>query len=158
MVHIPSSHDRFAFTPAAPRARRDGWTAAAQKGFIAALADGNSVTTAARSVGRSARSAHLLRQRDDAVGFAAAWDAAVADSGVFATLCAVDRCADGTVVPILYRGRIIGERIVHDDPFLMTILRRTAPRPADAAAAGLYEREQRALFNYLGSEPGERFT
>ena len=157
MVHLPPD-DRFAFTPAAPRARRDGWTAAAQMGFIAALADGNSVTTAARSVGRSARSAHLLRQRDDAVSFAAAWDAAVADTGEFATACAIDRCVAGTSKPILYRGRIIGERIVHDDRFLMTMLRRTAPPRATDDAFAQYERNQRELYNFLGCDPSERFA
>lgn len=127
--HLPDPDDPFAFIPVAPRARRDGWTAAAQTAFIAALAEGDSVAGAARGVGRSKQSAYALRRRADAVSFAAAWDAVVANITVVASTHGLQRCIEGTMRPVVYRGRIVGERLVHDDRLLMEMLRRTRVSP-----------------------------
>lgn len=68
----------LAFSPAKLRARRDGWTAARQRGFIADLARHGCVSRAAAFVGMTARSAHRLKARVHAHGFRAAWDRAQA--------------------------------------------------------------------------------
>ncbi len=58
------------FTPAPSRRRIAGWTPARQAAFIAALADGHSVSDAAASVSLSARSAYHLRRAPGATEFA----------------------------------------------------------------------------------------
>lgn len=148
MVHVPpppAPAAALAFTPAAPRPRRDGWTADRQTAFIAALAAGDSVTAACRRVGRSPKSAYALRARPDAVSFAAAWDATIADIEVFATSAALDRCLEGTRKPVIYQGRIIGERVVHNDRMLMHLLRRARPTFAPADSAAAFERDLKAI-------------
>lgn len=121
MVHVP---DPISFSPAVPRARRDGWTPATQHGFIAALAVGGSVLDACRHVGRSRDSAYKLRQRADAADFAAAWDAAVAGTEDELVDGAVERCVEGRRVPVIYRGVTVGDRIEYDNRLLMFMLRR----------------------------------
>ena len=134
MVHVlpAPAESPFDFTPVASRPRRDGWTPATQTAFITALADGDSVTAACRRVGRSPKSAYALRQRPDAASFAAAWNAAVEHLADVADGTAIERCLVGTRRPILYRGRIVGERVVYDDRLLLHVLRRSAPRPTMA--------------------------
>ena len=109
--HVPPG--ALDFAPVAVKARRDGWTPAAQKLFIAALAAGLCTSGAARAVGRSRQSAYRLRERPDAASFAAAWDRALH----FARrrppppgLTARQRGVDGILVPLRHRGRIIGWR------------------------------------------------
>ncbi len=96
------------FTPAAIRARRDGWTPERQRAFIAALALRPSVTAAAASVGLSARSAYKLRGKAGAEGFAAAWDRAIEAAfarRIAAAAAAVPDIVDGSTVPYFYGGR-----------------------------------------------------
>ena len=57
------------------RARRDGWGAARQRAFIAALAETRSVT---RAVGISRQSAYRLRGEPSGAGFAWEWDRVMA--------------------------------------------------------------------------------
>jgi hypothetical protein len=121
MVHLP---DPTPFTPAAPRPRRDGWTPAVQAAFVAALAAGGSVLDACRHVARSRNSAYALRQRADAGGFAAAWDNAISVTEDALAGGAVERCIDGTQVPVFYRGREVGARKQYDNRLLMFMLRR----------------------------------
>ena len=100
------------FTPAAIRARRDGWTPERQRAFIAALALRPSVTAAATSVGLSARSAYKLRGKAGAEGFAAAWDRAIEAAfarRIAAAAAAVPDIVDGSTVPYFYGGRQRGE-------------------------------------------------
>lgn len=100
------------FAPVPVRARYDGWTADRQFRFVLAIARGAGPGEAARSVGMSRQTAHALRRKPGAEGFAAAWDAAAA----FA-----DRTAEAgrarpssafgletVMVPRFYRGRLIG--------------------------------------------------
>ena len=64
------------FVPVPTRARRDGWSAARQAGFVGALAETGSVAAAAARVGMSRESAWRLRSREGAESFAEAWDVA----------------------------------------------------------------------------------
>ena len=100
----------LAFRPAPLRARRDGWSPALQRHFILLLARGASVTEAASRLGRSRQTAYALRERPDADGFAAAWDAAMdfarqaRGAGGLPLAASVDRL----LVPRFYRGRLVG--------------------------------------------------
>lgn len=67
----------LAFPPVPVRYRRDGWTPARQRRFIAALAECGCVLEACRRTGKSAEAAYRLWRRPDAAGFRAAWDAAL---------------------------------------------------------------------------------
>lgn len=102
--------DFLAFAPAPLRARRDGWSPELQRHFILLLARGAGVTAAARHLGRSRQTAYALRERPDAGGFAAAWDAAMAfarrarGASGLPLASAVDRL----LVPRFYRGRLVG--------------------------------------------------
>lgn len=98
------------FTPAAIRARRDGWTPERRRAFIAALSLRPSVTAAAASVGLSARSAYKLRQKVGAEGFAAAWDRAIEAAfarriAAAAAAAAVPDIVGGSTVRYFYGGR-----------------------------------------------------
>ena len=73
----PGDYD---WVPIPRRHRTDGWTHAQQRAFIEALADLGSVRKAAFEVRMSARSAYALRRAPGAEGFAAAWDAAIAQA------------------------------------------------------------------------------
>ena len=53
-----------------------GWTPARQLGFMRALTRCGSARAAAAAVGKSVRSAYLLRDKPGAASFAAAWDQA----------------------------------------------------------------------------------
>ena len=94
------------------RVRAGGWTPDRQTRFIVALARGAGIGEAAASIGCSRQSAHALRGRPGAAGFAAAWDRAVE----FATVSPVARTRDEhflhgietLLVPRFYRGRLIG--------------------------------------------------
>jgi hypothetical protein len=67
----------LSFTPVPVRYRRDGWTPARQRVFIAALAESGCVLAACRRVGKSAEAAYRLARRPDAAAFRAAWEAAL---------------------------------------------------------------------------------
>jgi len=56
------------------RCRRDGWTVERQLGFLAALLDAKSISSAAAAVGMSRESAYRLRERPNGALFAALWD------------------------------------------------------------------------------------
>lgn len=104
------------------RLRRNGWTAERQRNFIDALAKFASVVLAAKSVGMTARSAYQLRTAKDSESFARAWDAAL-NIG-FEELVGIlyDRAVHGTVKPVYYRGRQVGERRVHHDRLAVSLL------------------------------------
>lgn len=109
-VFTPSADD-LVFTPVPVAPRRDGWTPDRQRGFIQALGRVGSVATAARSVGRTARSAYRLRARPDAAEFAVAWDCAVDRGADNMRDHFVDRALNGAIVPRFYAGRQVG--VVH---------------------------------------------
>jgi hypothetical protein len=129
LAHIPRG--ALDFAPVPVKSRRDGWTPATQRMFVLALAAGFGVSGSARAVGRSRQTAYQLRERPGAAGFSAAWDRALH----FARLrppepgaTAWERGVEGMVVPVFYRGRIVGSRRKYCDRTLgrlLTSLQRT---------------------------------
>ncbi|MGK6319079.1 hypothetical protein [Sphingomonas sp. DT-204] len=129
----PEAEDELpAFTPVPmTRSRRDGWTPARQRAFIAALADSGVVAGAARAVGMGATSAYNLRRRPGAESFAAAWDLVQDDARERAFAYVLDQALRGAVWPRLYRGRVVG--LVHR---FDTRAAMAALRAADARVPG----------------------
>lgn len=93
------------------RARRNGWSAEAQRRFIECLADCGCVSQAARAVGLSARGAYRLLEAPGADGFAAAWDQAIARGIERLRADAFDRAFSGAWVPVYRKGRLV--RVEH---------------------------------------------
>ena len=114
------------FTPAACRARHDGWTPERQRGFIAALEQRPSVSDAAARVGKSARSAYKLRKKAGAESFADAWDRAL-DAAHARRIAAanIPDILEGTLVPYFYGGLQRAEYRDYDMNRLFERLRRT---------------------------------
>jgi hypothetical protein len=86
----------YDWVPVRRKARRDGWTVAAQESFIGVLADTGSVTQAAIEVNMSATSCYCLRRSADGRAFAAAWDAAVQTASLRLVDLAFDRAVNGS--------------------------------------------------------------
>ena len=130
------------FRPVPLRARRDGWSAARQAGFLGHLYLTGSVSAAARAVGMSRMAAYRLRARAGAEDFARAWDRVLEGPGSGraprprpdwrkVTDATVARIAEaGFVRPVLYRGRVAGVQRKADNTMLLRALRRH-----DAASA-----------------------
>jgi hypothetical protein len=134
---MTDSPDPLAFTPVPSASRRrDGWTADKQCLFIQALSEIGVVTEAARVVGMSRKSAYALRGRRGAGSFAAAWDRAL-DCGYERALGAVlHRIHRPLRVPVVYRGKVVGEKLHYDNKLLIAALNlRARLREADAPAA-----------------------
>lgn len=121
------THDPLFFTPVPlTRVRARGWSAEAQIAFIAALARCGLVAHAARSVGRSARTAYRLRGKPGAESFAAAWDIAV-EMGLGAARDRVmERLAGTRATPVYRHGRLVKERRGDDPVLLYAALRSLA--------------------------------
>lgn len=127
MTDSPSTEP--AFTPVPGRARRDGWTPERQQQFLAALARAGTVTAAARAVGMTARSAYTLRRRaGEDSGFARAWDAALERGCDDALAIVTGRAIEGELVPIIRRGRLVGEYRRYDTRAAIAVLRAYAAR------------------------------
>lgn len=135
------------FHPVMTRARRDGWSVARQCGFLAQLYFTGSVAAAARAVGMTRESAHRLRARKGAEGFAAAWDrvlgapgtsrckAAKVDYRKVTTSALAARFETGLVRPIIHRGRMVHIIVKRDDSTLLRLLGRFDAAAARAEAA-----------------------
>ncbi|MES3084527.1 hypothetical protein [Sphingomonas faeni] len=118
----------YDWVPVRRKARRDGWTVAAQESFIGVLADTGSVTQAAIEVNMSATSCYRLRRSADGRAFAAAWDAAVQTASLRLVDLAFDRAVNGSPEPVFDReGRRVGQRIRYNDRLLMFLLRAHQP-------------------------------
>ncbi len=126
------------FDPAPTRRRIAGWTPARQAAFIDALADGHPVRVAAASVGLSARTAYRLRQKAGAADFALAWDAALMAGAERLEQTALARALNGERRTVYYRGRVVGERVVHNDRLMLALLKRkrVAPRASAKSTEG----------------------
>ena len=123
----PANHARVpAFVPVATRARKDGWTARRQAGFLAALALTGSVAEAARRVSMARESAYRLRRHAGAESFAAAWDAIVGrDDGARRKVTPeerVRRAIEGLLKPRIYRGRHVANERKPDNSALLGYL------------------------------------
>jgi hypothetical protein len=116
------------FTPVPVRARRDGWSAQCQRGFILRLALCGSASTAARAVGKTRRGAYRLREHEGAESFAAAWDKAARWGQDSRLDFALERAIAGEVRPYYYRGRKCGENIVYSDGLTLAVLKLMSPR------------------------------
>ena len=128
----PGDYD---WVPIPRRHRTDGWTHAQQRAFIEALADLGSVRKAAAEVRMSARSAYALRRAPGAEGFAAAWDAAIAQASKQLIDVALDRAFNGLEqFAIDKEGNHIYTHIKYNDRLLMFLLRAHQPERFGLAA------------------------
>lgn len=116
-----------------------GWTAACQLGFIRALTRCGSARAAAASVGKSVRSAYLLRDKPGAASFAAAWDQAAIAGRRAAVDAVIDRALHGEEVPIFRAGRFKGVRLKHDDRLLLGVFNAIRREVAGEPLIGQYE-------------------
>jgi len=122
------SADDYDWLPVRRQPRGDGWSADRQRSFIEALADGGSVTEAARQVGMSASGAYRLRRSPGGEAFAQAWDAAIHQAALHLVDVAFDRAIHGSDEPVFDReGRRIGRRLRQNDRLLMFLLRAHLP-------------------------------
>ncbi|MEP6784553.1 MAG: hypothetical protein ABI898_02310 [Sphingomonadales bacterium] len=111
------------FTPwRAKRERVGGWSAAVQRAFMAELTRIGSARAAAQAVGKTVRSAYILRNKPGAESFAAAWAEALARGRENARDVAIGRALHGEVVPKFRNGRFMGYRMRHNDRLLLGVL------------------------------------
>ena len=104
------------------RRRRNGWTEARQRAFIAALARCASVAAAARAVGMTPRSAYRLLDAEGADDFARAWDEAVDVGFARVQLRSLERSLNGDWVPIYRRGKLWRVEYRHCDRLAIALL------------------------------------
>ncbi|MGL4542901.1 MAG: hypothetical protein ACRCUI_10370 [Polymorphobacter sp.] len=124
--------DDFEWVPLPRQPRRDGWCPDLQRKFIEALADSGSVTQAAKRVNMTTMSCYRLRRQPGAENFAAAWEAALAESARTLVDIAFDRAINGVEEPVLNRdGDCIYVRTRVNDRLLMFLLRAHHPDKYD---------------------------
>ena len=127
----------FSCSPPCPR-RADGWSAEVQRAFVAALARTGVVAAAARSVGRSPRSAHQLRARaGDAHPFARAWDEARRRGSEEALDAAMAGGMAARRTEVFHRGRHVGWRTQYDNRLAYAALRALDRRDGLWAGQGV---------------------
>ena len=142
MTHADSDaapDDLLLFTPVVSAYRgTNGWTAEVQRAFVAALARTGVVAAAARSVGRSARSAYQLRERAGSDSpFARAWTSAQARAGQQALDIGLAAGLEPRHVEVFYRGRHVGWRTHYENRLALAALRALDRREARWSAEGL---------------------
>lgn len=97
------------FTPVPlARNRKDGWTPARQRIFLAALSTYGLVARAAKAAEMGVTSAYNLRKRKGAESFAAAWDQVEREARDRALAWVIEHVTNGETVPRFYRGRFVG--------------------------------------------------
>lgn len=97
------------FTPVPlARSRKDGWTPARQRIFLAALFTTGIVSRAAKAAEMGVTSAYNLRKRPGAESFAAAWDQVEREARDRALAYVIEHVLNGETRPRFYRGRFIG--------------------------------------------------
>ena len=114
--------EELAFTPVPVKARHDGWTVERQKWFILRLALSGCVSTAARGVGMTRKSAYRLLDRPGSESFAAAWGKALGWGQDRTLDKSLERSLLGERVPIVRDGRVVGERHRYDNRLAMAVL------------------------------------
>ncbi len=122
--NLPAPVSPLIFDPVPVKPRHDGLSPDRQRAFIEHVADGLTIADAAHAVGVSVKSVYRLRRRADAAGFAAAWDAAMADRLKRIAGFAFDRVLTGTVKRTFYHGELINEEVVHSDRLLLWMLEK----------------------------------
>ena len=149
------------FLPAEPllaSRRQDGWTAAAQRTFLEAIAEGHGVEVACARVGLSTASAYAYRRTAKGAAFALGWRAAtlVARDAIAETLLV--RALAGQVDTIV-RGETVVTRHRHDNRLAMSLLARLdrqveAAADADVKAARLVAQEFDAFLDLVAKDEG----
>ncbi len=138
--------------------RQDGWSAANQRSFLEALAEGHGVDAAARRVGLSAASAYAFRRTAKGAAFALGWRAASMVAREFIAETLLVRAIEGSVDTIV-RGETVITRHRYDNRLALALLARldrqveAAPH-ADAKAAGLVAQEFEAYLDLVGQDAG----
>ena len=118
----------YNWNPAPRQQRSNSWTVEKQRSFIEALADTGSVKHAARSVDMSTMSCYRLRRTPGAEGFAAAWDAAIAEAARQLVDIAFDRAINGVEHHVIDKhGNHIYTHDKVNDRLLMFLLRAHHP-------------------------------
>jgi hypothetical protein len=123
-------------TPTPRATRSDGWTTERQFGFLEELAEHGNVERAAAAVDMSPSSAYRLRARDSAGPFAFGWRAASAMAYYAIRELAIARVTRGVTQPIMYRGEIIGTKVIFSDRLLIALLEHLQPVAGAPAADG----------------------
>jgi len=97
------------FTPVPlARSRKDGWTPARQRIFLAALATTGVVSRAAKAAEMGVTSAYNLRKRTGAESFAAAWDQVEREARDRALAWVIEHVMNGETLPRFRAGRFVG--------------------------------------------------
>jgi hypothetical protein len=97
------------FTPVPlARSRKDGWTPARQRIFLAALATTGLVSRAAKAAEMGVTSAYNLRKRKGAESFVAAWDQVEREARDRALAYVIEHVLNGETRLRFYRGRCVG--------------------------------------------------
>lgn len=132
MTRCDSPDDLLLFTPVATAYRgANGWSSEVQRAFIAALARTGVVAAAARSVGRSARSAYQLRQRAGPESpFARAWVEAQGRAHERTMDAAMAASIEPRRIEVWHRGRHVGYRTVWENRLAFAALRALDRREA----------------------------
>lgn len=104
-----------------------GWTAAKQRGFIAALAATGSVRLATQAVGMSHCGVYKLRIAPGGESFAAAWDAAVTRGADQIRDVLIDQAINGVPEPIIHAGKQVAERRRFNHRTMMWVLQHHKP-------------------------------
>ena len=146
-------------TPLLSSRRQDGWSAANQRLFLEAIAEGHGVEQATYRVGLSAASAYAFRRTAKGAAFALGWRAAtlVARECVADTLMA--RALGGQVDTYTRADGSIVTRHRHDNRLALTLLARldrqveSAP-DADVKAARLVAQDFDAFLDLVGKDAG----
>lgn len=158
MTHQP---DPAAFLPAHLHAsrRQDGWSAANQRAFLEAIAEGRGVDAACLAVGLSASSAYAFRRTAKGAAFSLGWRAAslVARDVVAETLMV--RALEGQVETIVRADGSSVTRHRYDNRLAMSLLARLdrqveATPDADVKAARLVAQEFDAFLDLVGKDEG----
>ncbi|OWK30879.1 hypothetical protein [Sphingomonas mucosissima] len=145
--------------PASVSRRQDGWSAANQRRFLEAIAEGHGVEAACRCVGLSAASAYAFRRTARGAAFALGWRAAslVAREAIAETLLV--RALEGQVDTYIRADGSEVTRHRHDNRLAMSLLARldrqveTAP-DADVKAARLVAQEFDAYLDLVTRDEG----
>jgi len=121
-------------TPPRRRRRRTGWTPERQRNFIVDLAVSGNVREICARIGLSRASVYKFREQPHNAAFARAWDAAVDRYMAHLVDEATDRAITGEKRSVVYKSKVVGERVVVSNRLLSALLLyHSRPRPAKRA-------------------------
>jgi len=111
------------------RSRKDGWTPARQRIFLAALAATGLVSRAAKAAEMGVTSAYTLRKRKGAESFAAAWDRVECEARERALAQVIAHVLNGETRQRFYRGRFVGTVHRFDRKVMLAAVRAMGAEP-----------------------------